>query len=443
MTKKQQAELAILADWIIPVVPRNRILSHCAVVVANEKIISICPQSDLENQFDVKEKIHLPDQVLIPGLINAHGHAAMTLLRGFADDKPLMTWLEKHIWPAEQAFVDESFVYDGTELAIAEMLLSGTTCFSDMYFFPEASAKAAFNAGMRAQLCFPILDFPNNWAKSVDEALEKGLAVHDAYRSHHLISVGLGPHAPYTVADGSLMRIAVYAEELQKPIQIHLHETEGEVTNSVNDYEMRPIERLADLGVMSPLTQCVHMTQVDDKDIEILKHSGSHIIHCPSSNLKLASGICPAAKLLSEGINVALGTDGAASNNDLNMLSEMKTAALIAKVQSKDAEAVNAVTALEMATINGAKAMGLDNEIGSIEVGKYADLTAIDLSGIAQQPVYNPLSQIVYSDVSQSVSNVWVAGKRLVKNRKLTTLDENAVKQKANQWQNQISGTTN
>ena len=438
----KQADLVISADWIIPVVPQNRVFTDCCIVIQGEKIVGIWPNEDVNKHFEAKKSIHLPEHVLIPGLVNAHTHTSMSLLRGYADDQPLMTWLQEYIWPTEQKFVDESFVEQGSLLAIAEMLRSGTTCFADMYFFPEVTAKVAFESGIRSQINFPILDFANNWARSIDESMAKGMALRDAYRSHHLVDVGFGPHAPYTVSDGPLMRLSVYAEELQAPIQIHLHETAKEVTDSLEQHGKRPIERLAEMGALSPLTQCVHMTQLVESDIALLTQTGAHVVHCPESNLKLASGICPVSRLLESNVNVALGTDGAASNNDLSLLSEMKTAALLAKTHSNNASALPAHQALEMATINGAKALGMADKIGSIEAGKYADITAIDMSDITLQPIYHPMSQLVYNDLSHHVSQVWVAGKQLVKDKQLTTIDVAQLKNNVSTWQQRIQATS-
>lgn len=436
---KEKIDLAIIARWIIPVVPRNRIFEDCALLINEEKIHGIVPVSELEANFEAKDTLRLDSHALMPGLINCHSHAAMSLLRGYADDKPLMTWLEDHIWPAEAQWVSESFVEDGTELAIAEMLLSGTTCFSDMYFFPEVSAKVALDSGIRAQIAFPILDFPTAWGSGPEEYLEKGLKLHDEYRSIDRISIAFGPHAPYTVSDEPLQKISMYAEELQLPVQIHLHETEFEVEQSLSDRGERPSQRLHQLGLISPLSQCVHMTQINELDIELLKQNAAHVVHCPDSNLKLASGLCPIQSLLENNINVCLGTDGAASNNDLNLFNEMQQAALLAKYESKNAEAVDAMTALEIATINGAKAMGIADKTGSLEAGKYADLCAVDLSGIQFQPIYNPISQLVYSNAGSAVTDVWVGGKHLVKRGELSTLNQSQILKNAKTWAEKIA----
>ncbi len=432
-------DLLINARWIIPVVPENRILENCALAIDKGKILAIVPTDGAEQRFTARDTLELTSHVLIPGLVNAHGHAAMSLLRGYADDRPLHSWLNEHIWPAENRWVSEDFVRDGTELAIAEMIKTGTTCFSDMYFFPETAAQAALEARIRCQLAFPVLDFPTAWGNGPDEYLSKGLTLHDTFRGNPLINIAFGPHAPYTVGDATLQKIAVLAHEMDKPIHIHLHETAQEITDSLQQFGLRPIQRLMDLGLLSPLTQTVHMTQIDDSDIALLQASGAHVIHCPESNLKLASGFCPVHQLLKAGVNVAIGTDGAASNNDLDLLGELKTAALIAKAVAADASALDAHAALRMATINGAKALGLEDCIGSLEPGKSADIAAIDLGGLAMQPVYNPASHLVYTRSGSAVSYVWVEGNCLLKNRELQTLNEREILGKAKLWQRQIA----
>ncbi len=432
-------DLLIKARWIIPVIPENRILENCALAIHQGKILAIIPAEGAEQRYHAREIISLGSHAVIPGLVNAHGHAAMSLLRGYADDHPLHTWLNDHIWPAEGRWVSEDFVRDGTDLAIAEMIKTGTTCFADMYFYPEQAAQACLDASIRCQLAFPILDFPTAWGLGPDEYLSKGLSLHDTFRGNHLINIAFGPHAPYTVSNAPLQKIAVLAHEMDMPIHIHLHETAQEVSDSIKQYGCRPSQRLMDLGLLSPLTQTVHMTQIDDSDIHLLQTSGAHVIHCPESNLKLASGFCPVDRLIKAGVNVAIGTDGAASNNDLDLFSEVKTAALLAKAVAGDATALGAHTALRMATLNGAKALGLEEYIGSLEIGKAADITAIDLGELAMQPVYNPASQLVYTHSGQAVTHVWVEGKCLLKNRELQTLNEREILGKANWWRKQIA----
>lgn len=437
-TEPRPIDLIIKARWIIPVVPENRVLENCALAIDRGRILALIPSDEAERRFCAKETLNLGSHALIPGLINAHGHAAMSLLRGFADDQPLHKWLNEHIWPIESRWVSEEFVRDGTQLAMAEMIKTGTTCFADMYFFPEQATQACLDAKMRSQISFPVFDFATAWGLGVDDYFAKGLALHDSLRGSDLINIAFGPHAPYTVSDSPLKKIAVLAQEMDMPVQIHAHETALEIEESLKQYGKRPLERLMDLGLLSPLTQCVHMTQISDSDIELLQQSGAHIVHCPESNLKLASGFCPVDKMIKAGINVALGTDGAASNNDLDLFSELKTAALLAKAVAGDAAALNAHAALRMATLNGAKALGMEDKIGSLEAGKFADITAIELSGIGAQPLYNPASQLVYTHAGQAVTHVWVQGKALLNNRQLQTLDEREILGKANWWRKQI-----
>jgi 5-methylthioadenosine/S-adenosylhomocysteine deaminase len=432
-------DLIIKARWIIPVIPENRTLENCALAIHQGQIVAIIPNDEAERRYTAKETVNLPSHALIPGLVNAHGHAAMSLLRGYADDQPLHTWLNDHIWPTESRWVGEEFVRDGTQLAMAEMIKTGTTCFADMYFYPDQAAQVCLDAKMRSQISFPIFDFATAGGIDTDDYFNKGLALHDSQRANPLINIAFGPHAPYTVSDGPLQKIGMLAQEMDMPVQIHLHETAIEVEDSLKQYGKRPTQRLLDLGLLSPLTQCVHMTQINDVDIEILQHTGAHVIHCPESNLKLASGFCPTDKLLKAGINVALGTDGAASNNDLDLFSELKTAALLGKAVSGDASALDAHSALRMATLNGAKALGLDEKTGTLEVGKHADITAINLSDLRMQPLYNPASQLIYTHSGQCVSHVWVAGKALLANGLLLTLDEREIVGKANWWRKQIS----
>ncbi len=433
-------DLLLTPRWMVPIVPANTVLENCSVAIDDGHIVGILPTEEALRHYLPEQHLQLDQQVLLPGLINAHTHAAMSLLRGFADDQPLQCWLQDHIWPAETRWVGEEFVRDGTELAMAEMIRSGTTCFADMYFFPDHCAEAVSRAGMRCQLAFPLIDFATAWARDAEEYLHKGLSLRDNFKDHPRISIAFGPHAPYTVSDESLAKIAMLAEELDNCVQIHLHETAAEVDKAIAETGKRPLQRLAELGLLSPLTQCVHMTQVDDEDLALLATSNAHVIHCPASNLKLASGFSPIKQLLDSGINVALGTDGAASNNSLNMFSELRLAALLAKAVAGDACAIPAHQALEMATINGAKALGLDQRIGSIEKGKYADLIAVDLGAIEFQPLYNPLSQLVYTEPGQKVTHAWVQGRALLLEGELQTLHPHELSARARHWQDKISG---
>jgi len=429
----------IHARWIIPVEPESVTYEHHSLVIDSGKIIDLLPTELAKQKYQGKTTENLENHALLPGLINCHTHAAMTLMRGIADDLPLMDWLQNHIWPLEHQWMSEAFVKDGSDLAIAEMILGGTTCFNDMYFFPDITAAQAIHHGIRATVGMIIIDFPSVWAQNADEYIEKGLALHDQLRLSDLCTTAFAPHAPYTVSDEPLQKIKTLADELELPIHIHLHETVHEVKQAQAQTGQRPLQRLQELGLINPSLIAVHMTQLTDEEISLFAESGAHIVHCPESNLKLASGFCQLAKCLAAGINVALGTDGAASNNDLDMLGEMRTAALLGKAVAADASAVPAMTALRMATINGAKALGLDAICGSLSIGKAADVIAIDLNHLETQPLYCPVSQIVYAASRQQVTDVWVAGRRLLKQRQLTTINSDDLKAKIAVWQQRLS----
>lgn len=432
------ADCLISPGWIIPMSPAGKILKDCSVAIRDGRIAAILPDREARRRFSAAEVYQLPNCALMPGLVNTHGHGAMSLLRGLADDLPLNTWLNDHIWPTEGRWVSEEFVRDGTELAIAEMLLSGTTCFSDMYFFPDQVAQAARQAGIKAQVAFPVLEFPSAWARNAEEYIHKGLALYDELKDEALINIAFGPHAPYTVADDTLQKVVALAGELDAAIHIHLHETATEVEEALAKEGQRPLDKLLAFGALGPQTQCAHMTQVSASDLEALQRTGAHVLHCPHSNMKLASGFCPTQALLDAGVNVALGTDGAASNNGLSLFSTMNLASLIAKGQTGDASALGAEQCLTMATLNGARALDREAETGSIETGKAADMIAVDLSALQSQPLYNPLSQLVYTDCSRQVSHVWIDGRLLVAEGKLQALDHDQLIDKARYWQQKI-----
>ncbi len=432
-------ETLIHARWIIPVEPDGVVLDKHSIAIEEGRIHAIVPSAEAQQLYRAQLTLDLNRHALIPGLVNAHTHAAMTLLRGIADDLQLMDWLQHHIWPAEQKWVSEQFVHDGTQLAVAEMLRSATTCFNDMYFFPEVTARVAANSAIRACVGMILLDFPTSYAENPEGYLAKGLALHEEYRHHPLIRCAFAPHAPYTVSDPPLKKVQVLADELELPIHIHLHETASEIVDSQKACGQRPLQRLAQLGLLSPALLGVHMTQLEDEEIQQLSESGASVVHCPESNLKLASGFCPVQRLLDAGVNVALGTDGAASNNDLDMLGEMRSAALLAKAVHGDASALPAHTVLRMATLNGARALGLGDETGSLEVGKWADIAAVDLDTLETRPLYNPVSQLVYAAGREQVTDVWVAGQHVLKNRELTQLEVRNLLRRANDWQERIA----
>lgn len=437
-TSQAPFDLLLLPTWIVPVEPAGVVLREHALGIRDGRIALLAPR-DQALRIGARTVRELPDILLCPGLINAHGHAAMTLLRGYADDLPLQEWLHERIWPAEAQWVNEDFVRDGTLIAIAEQLKSGITCHADMYFYPAEATTAVHEAGVRAQISIPILDFPTPGAHDAGEAIRQGLQLLDDLKHHPRIRIAFGPHAPYSVSDDKLETIRMLAEEVDAPIHMHVHETAGEVEQALQQQGERPLARLHRLGLLGPRFQAVHMTQINEQDIELLVASNSSVIHCPESNLKLASGFCPVDKLWQAGVNVAIGTDGAASNNDLDLLGETRTAALLAKAIAGNPSALDAHSALRMATLNGARALGLEQQIGSLEIGKQADLVAFDLSSLAQQPVYDPVSQLLYACSRHEVRHVWVDGKALVEDGQLTRLDEHELNERARAWGERIA----
>ncbi len=407
---KKPVDLIIEARWLLPIVPENTLLEHQSVVIHAGVIVAICSIDDANIQYDAVETVKLSEHVLMPGLVNLHSHAAMNLMRGLADDLPLMPWLEQHIWPAEAKLVSANFVKEGTLLACAEMLSGGITTFNDMYFYPEAAAEASVQMGMRANLGLVVLELASNYANDAASYIEKGTQARDQYKNEALISFSFAPHAPYTVSDETFTQISTLAEQLDIGIHTHLHETQYEISQSEQAYGLRPLARFANLGLLGANITLAHCVHLNTLEMQLLAENGCHVAHCPSSNLKLASGIAPIAQYVKYGINIGLGTDSAASNNRLDMFTEIRLAALLAKGQSGDATAVSAHQVLAMATINGAKALRLDDKIGSIELGKLADLTAVKLSDIIMQPCFDPVSHLVYVAGREQVSHVWVNG---------------------------------
>ena len=430
------AQTLIHARWVLPIEPAQ-VLAHHAVAIDGGKIIAVLPSADAREQIDADTVIERPNHVLMPGLVNAHTHAAMSLMRGMADDLPLQTWLEQHIWPVEGQFASAEFVRDGTRLAIAEMLLGGTTCFNDMYFFPDAVADVALATGMRAGLGMIVLDFPTAWAANADEYISKGVGLRDERKHHDLLSFSFAPHAPYTVSDAPLERIRALADETDTPVHMHVHETAFEVEQAAQQ-GARPLQRLDTLGLLNPNLAAVHMTQLSDDEVALCAERGITVTHCPESNLKLASGQCRTGDLHAAGVNLAIGTDGAASNNDLDMLGELRSAALLAKGTAGDATALPAAAALRAATLGGAQAMGLADKIGSLEAGKWADLCCIDVAHPATTPVYDPISTVVYAASRSQVSDVWVAGRRKVADGALQGIALPALLEIADGWREQI-----
>ncbi|MCL5060927.1 MAG: TRZ/ATZ family hydrolase [Candidatus Thermoplasmatota archaeon] len=435
---KAPADLILLPQWVAPVEPAGALTGH-AVVVQGGRILDVPPADAAQARYAAAQTLALPGHALIPGLVNLHGHAAMSLLRGLADDLPLMDWLNQRIWPAENKHVSEAFVRDGTLLAAAEMLAGGITTCNDMYFFPQAAGEAFLQAGMRATLGMIVLEFPSAYASDADDYLSKGLAVRDELKDEPLLSFSFAPHAPYTIADASFGRINTLAEQLGLPIHIHIHETVDEIRDSVKQYGVRPLERLARLGLLGPNFIGVHAVHMNDAEIELLAQHGCHVAHCPSSNLKLASGLAPVTQLMRAGVNLGLGTDGAASNNRLDLFAEMRLAALLAKGVSGDAAALPAAAALQMATLDGARALNLDSQIGSIVPGKRADLVAVDLHALSSQPVFDPVSHLVYVAGREHVTHVWVDGILKLNERRLVGLDTDDLTARAAYWHGKLT----
>lgn len=439
MTSPVTVDTVIQARWIIPVEPEKTVLTDHAIVIDDGIIKAILPISVVRAQFTPHHHINLNQHAIIPGLINLHTHAAMTLLRGLADDLPLMEWLNHHIWPTETKFVDENFALDGVKLACAEMLKGGITCFNDMYYFPEITAQAVIESGMRAAIGLIAIDFPSPYASDADDYLAKGLALRDQHPLHSRLTFCLAPHAPHTVSDKALATIMTYADQLELPIHIHLHETSAEIESSLKTYRLRPLARLHQLGLLGPKLIAVHMIHLSGHEIQLLKQQNCHVAHCPSSNLKLASGFAPIIELLAQGVNVGIGTDGAASNNRLDMFGEMRLTALLAKANSNKADALPAHQALRMATLNGAIALGLDHITGSLAVGKAADITAVDFSGLTLSSCFDPVSHLVYVAGQEHVSHVWVDGKLLLDEGELVTLNERELINRAMHWHKRLN----
>jgi len=436
----RHCDALITPRWCIPVEPAGTVLEDHAVAVADGRIAAILPRAEAREAFQPSVTIDRPGHVLIPGLINTHCHAAMTLFRGLADDLPLEAWLREGIWPVERRFVSAELVRDGTELAVAEMLRAGVTCFSDQYFFPEIVAETAVDLHIRAVVGTPVVDLPTAWAEDLAEYLNKGTdLVHDRYADHPLISTCFAPHTTRALSDAAFTELRVLADQLDVPVQIHLHESASEVAQSVAATGRRPLERLDDLGLLNASLLAVHAVHVTPDEIRQLAAAGASVAHCPASNLKLACGLAPAAALIEAGVTVGVGTDGAASNNLLDVLAEMRLAAMLAKVSAGDGAAIPAEQALRMATLDAARALRRDHEIGSIEAGKWADLACIDMQRFNTQPLYDPVSQLVYATRADQVSDAWVAGRHLLDRGELTTINRDSIFRRSDEWRRRIA----
>jgi len=435
----QPCQLLIEAGYVVPVQPHAVVLEDHAVAVTNGRIVAVLPREQARVCFKPDQTISRPESVLIPGLVNAHTHNPMTLLRGIADDLPLMVWLREHIWPVENALMGPEFVADGTRLAIAEMLRGGTTCANENYFFSDVSAEVYKAHGFRAVVGAIVIDFPSTWAKNDDGYFAKAVELYEQWHADSLVRPALAPHAPYTVNNANLARVRDLSEQHNLLVHLHTHETAQEISDSLQQYGQRPLARLDQLGLLNERLIAVHMTQLTGEEISLCAQRGLSVVHCPESNLKLASGFCPASALQRAGVNLAIGTDGCASNNDLDMFSENRTAAILAKTVANDATALDAAMTLHAATLGGARALGWDDEIGSIEAGKQADLVCVDLSALETQPLHNVFSQLVYATGRHQVSDVWIAGKPKLIERQLVDMDRQAIVANAKQWRSKIA----
>jgi len=436
----ETCDLLIEAGWVVPVEPHGVVLQDHAVAIRQDVIIGLLPIAEARMRFEASETVSRPQAVLIPGLVNAHVHNPMTLLRGVADDLPLMQWLQGHIWPLEAQLIAPDFVADGITLAIAEMVRGGTTCCNENYFFPDVQAATYSRHGFRARIGLPIIDFPSAWARTDDEYFDRAAEVHDQWRNDPLVGCAFAPHAPYTVSDASFERIRMLSDQLDIPVHCHVHETAHEVAESQQKHGQRPLARLDRLGLVNDRLIAVHMTQLTDAEIALCAERGVSVAHCPESNLKLASGFCPVGRLQRAGVNLAIGTDGAASNNDLDMFGETRSAALLAKAVADDASVLDAASALRAATLGGARALELDDRIGSIEAGKQADLACVDLGQLETQPLHHVVSQLVYACGRHQVSDVWIAGRPKLRGRVLLDMDADAIVANARQWRGRIAG---
>jgi 5-methylthioadenosine/S-adenosylhomocysteine deaminase len=434
-----EIDLLLEPRWMIPIEPAGVVLEHHALAVSNGRIVALLPAAEARLQFRPRQLVRMDQHVLLPGLINLHTHAALTVLRGYADDMPLATRQAERILPSESRHVSAAFVRDGTRLAAAEMLRGGITCFNDMYDFPEATAEAALGLGMRAALGIVVVETPSAYATGADDYLARGLATRDALRDETLISFCLAPHSPHTVSDRTFERVATLAAQLDLQIHVHMHETADETLQSLAQYGVRPLERLRRLGLLSPNLIAVHAVHLNSVEIELLAAHGCHVAHCPTANMKLASGIAPITALLASNVNVGLGSDGAVSNNRLDLFGEMRQASLLAKIASNDATAVDAHTALRMATLAGATALGLDGQIGSLLPGKQADLCAVRLDDWIVQPCFDPASHLVHTVGREQVSHVWVGGKLRVDDGMIVALDEAALLDRIKLWHNMLN----
>lgn len=431
MNQRAAWDLVVVGSTVLTFEPGAEPIVNGAVAIADGHIVAVAPAEQLLDLAPSGALLAATDCIVMPGLVNTHGHLAMTLLRGMADDLPLSTWLEQHIWPAEREHMTRESIRLGTELAAAEQLLGGVTTATDMYFFGDDVAAVLAGAGMRAVVAESLIDFPTPRCATPDEMMEKQRELAAAFSGHPLITPSIAAHAPYTVSAANLVREAELAEELGLSLQVHLSETRWEVEKLLAEKGMSPVAYLADLGVLSERMIAAHCVHVSREDIDLLAEFEVGVAHNPVSNLKLASGVAPVPAMLTRGVKVGLGTDGAASNNTLDMLRDLQLAALLHKGVSSDPTVLPARAALEMATIGGARVLGLDDRIGTLSEGKEADLICISVDRAHASPLYDPFSHLVYAARASDVRHVLVRGKLVVGDGKLRTIDLERVRAEA------------
>jgi 5-methylthioadenosine/S-adenosylhomocysteine deaminase len=437
-SQKKSIDLIVSGGTVVTMDAEKRLIENGAVAVAKGEIVAVGTATEIARRFAARQTINAQNKVIIPGLINTHTHIPMSLFRGISDDLDLQEWLTKYIFPAEAKNVTEEFVRAGTRLGLAEMIRGGTTTYCDMYYFEDAIADETAKAGVRGVLGETIIDFPVADNKTNAEAMAYTEKFINKWKNHPLIVPALAPHAPYTVSTEHLKAIRALSDKLNATVVIHVAETQKEVSDISKQYGSRPVAYLSKIGFLNNRTIAAHVVFADDEEMNLLKRFGVGVAHNPQSNMKLASGVSPVPQMLSKNLSVGLGTDGAASNNDLNMWEEMDTAAKLHKLSSGDPKVVSAMQAFEMATIRGARALHLEKLIGSIETGKRADIAIVDFEGLHQTPYFNVYSSLVYATKASDVRTVIINGRVVMLDRRLLTLDENVIKNTANAYRRKI-----
>ena len=428
------------AGWVMPMAPKGAVLAQHSGLIDEGKVVAVVPTAETAD-VEAQTVYNLPNQIVLPGLINAHSHAPMNILRGMGADLPLMDWLTTKIWPAEGKLMSPEFCYEGSLLAGEEMLRSGITCTNDHYFFPADVARGLNDAGMKCTVSAFFIGFPSAMAKDADEYYARAKEVLEQFQGHQKTRVSVGPHAPYTVDDATLIRCRDLADQYDTKIHMHIDETQSEIETSMKEYGMRPVERLQKLGFLSDRLVSVHTVHPDENEMQLLAKAGASVCHCPCSNLKLASGFAPIAHMMDLGVNIAIGTDSVASNDKLDLLGETRLAAMLGKAVSGEPTSMKVEDLLYAATMGGAKAIGWDDRIGSLEAGKDADIIAIDLAGVNTVPVFDAHTQLLYSAGREEITHVWVDGELVVKKqqcvelRHLTNIKAHELAQK---WQNRV-----